>query len=228
MREWRRSRINRAAHDLPPGWAGVTLWAPPGRTRTCTLRIRSAPRPVCLVPSWSIAPGRIGSAVRLVASRLGQRQRSDCHRDCHTAGPLHSPGRRWPGQAAVSRNVSTCLFAPERRHWWTAVVGRGVAVASTADAPLYQSGRAHHQGWLFHSPNAAMNQTAARFSCSVVAALRASLLPGWVRAAVTPLPEGRRGWGVSHRGAPCLACERNKQRLDQYGRCAHAGRVRAS
>jgi hypothetical protein len=22
MREWRRSRINRAAHDLPPGWVG--------------------------------------------------------------------------------------------------------------------------------------------------------------------------------------------------------------
>jgi hypothetical protein len=24
MWEWRRSRINRAAHDLPPRWAGVT------------------------------------------------------------------------------------------------------------------------------------------------------------------------------------------------------------
>jgi hypothetical protein len=22
LREWRRSRINRAAHDLPPGWVG--------------------------------------------------------------------------------------------------------------------------------------------------------------------------------------------------------------
>jgi hypothetical protein len=33
--------------------------AVPGGTRTCTLRIRSKPRPVCLVPSWSIAAGRV-------------------------------------------------------------------------------------------------------------------------------------------------------------------------
>ena len=41
----------------------------PGRTRTCNLRIRSKPRPVCLVPPWSIAAGRFGFTVRPVTSR---------------------------------------------------------------------------------------------------------------------------------------------------------------
>jgi hypothetical protein len=37
----------------------------PGRTRTCTLRIRSETRTVRLVSSWSIVPGCVRSAVRL-------------------------------------------------------------------------------------------------------------------------------------------------------------------
>jgi hypothetical protein len=39
MWEWRRSRINRAAHDLPPHWAGVTQFP------TALLRPASEPRP---------------------------------------------------------------------------------------------------------------------------------------------------------------------------------------
>jgi hypothetical protein len=41
----------------------------PGRTRTCTLRIRSKPRPVRLVVPWSIAAGRVEFIVQPVSSR---------------------------------------------------------------------------------------------------------------------------------------------------------------
>jgi hypothetical protein len=44
----------------------------PGRTRTCTLRIRSDTQPVRLVLAWRIAAGRVESAVRLVASLPAQ------------------------------------------------------------------------------------------------------------------------------------------------------------
>jgi hypothetical protein len=60
---------------LPPEQAGPRAQAAdlgfcaPGRTRTCTLRIRREARPVRLVSSWSIIPGRVRGAVRLVASR---------------------------------------------------------------------------------------------------------------------------------------------------------------
>ena len=56
----------------------------PGRTRTCTLRIRSETGPVRLVLPWSIAARRIRSAVRRVQFRAIPLQRPDCQRDCHS------------------------------------------------------------------------------------------------------------------------------------------------
>jgi hypothetical protein len=41
----------------------------PGRTRTCNLRIRSETQTVCLVMPWTIAAGRVGSAVQPVPLR---------------------------------------------------------------------------------------------------------------------------------------------------------------
>jgi hypothetical protein len=50
-----------------PQPADLQLCAP-GRTRTCNLRIRSKPRPVHLMLPWSIAAGRVWSAVQLVTT----------------------------------------------------------------------------------------------------------------------------------------------------------------
>jgi hypothetical protein len=54
----------------------------PGRTRTCTLRIRSETRPIGLVLPESIATGRVRFAVCLVVSWVALLRRPDCQRDC--------------------------------------------------------------------------------------------------------------------------------------------------
>ena len=54
----------------------------PGRTRTCTLRIRSKTRAVCPVTPESIAAGRVRFAVWAVTSRAALWQQPDCQRDC--------------------------------------------------------------------------------------------------------------------------------------------------
>jgi hypothetical protein len=54
----------------------------PGGTRICNLRIRSEARRVWLVMPQGIDAGRVGFAVRLVASRPAPSQRPDCRGDC--------------------------------------------------------------------------------------------------------------------------------------------------
>ena len=68
----------------------------PGRTRTCTLRIRSKTRPVRLVLPGGIAAGRVGSIVHLVASRPAPSQRPDCQRDSQPHDrPRHVRPSHW-------------------------------------------------------------------------------------------------------------------------------------
>ena len=59
----------------------------PGRTRTCTLRIRSKTPAVQRVLPGHIGAGGVGSTVRLITSRPTLSQRPDCHRDCQPHDP---------------------------------------------------------------------------------------------------------------------------------------------
>jgi hypothetical protein len=65
----RRSQGIATEQGLPDAQRPDLRVCAPGRTRTCTLRIRSEAGPVCLVQPWTIAAGRVQSAVRSVASR---------------------------------------------------------------------------------------------------------------------------------------------------------------
>jgi hypothetical protein len=96
----------------------------PGRTRTWNLRIRSEPRPVRLVPSWRIAAGRVGSAVRQVASRPAPSQRPDCQRDRQHRRGNHqsvawrvvSPGIKLQVHPASCHSPHQPPFAEQGKH----------------------------------------------------------------------------------------------------------------
>jgi hypothetical protein len=139
-------------------------------------------------------------------------------------GPLHSLGSRWLGQAADRRTVSARLFAPERRHRWTAVAGRAVAVTGNARRAAESSGNGHtiKAGW-FHSRNGALS----RQRCGSVVLWWLTCWCGCCRAGYEPQPERSLGWlhGLVDHGVQLgrervqvdLVAESVTERLDGLG-----------
>src|SRR5918992_1423301 len=128
---WRRNdRQDRRRHGERRIRPLTCSFGAPGRTRTCNLRIRSETRPVRLMLPWSIAAGRVRSAVRMVASRPALSHRPDCQRDCQphdsprpnqtepmdsTSAGLHPLGGAMPRARSTADNSSSFVTDPGRR-----------------------------------------------------------------------------------------------------------------